>query len=260
MMLPALASDRTTSIQWQYGDCVKTELQKVNWASPWADLKFKFLFVQDGGLLQEIRCCITLHFIRKHGSRNCHDSDYGIKHKAQKIYQSAILLPVLMSMVICFIMYMRFWVQKMVCQQRILPLFHWPDSVVPETKYWPWSDYRELLEGRRDTDAWLYHLIVSILPSWGCKTGRCKQMAEITKITLPSLVPTIITLLLSASEEFSIRFIVLSGADEPVFCSRPDKRCHIDTFIPCLIRAASKNIMSSAAACILNFPDRPSQS
>ena len=121
--------------------------------------------------------------------------------KLKKIYQSAILLPFLMSMVILsYIVYALLSAENGLVNNSILPLFHIdPIQWYQKPKYWPailiiancWKGvgYGCLI---------YIASLIGIDPSFyeAARLDGASKWQEITKITLPSLVPTIITLLL----------------------------------------------------------------
>ena len=184
----------------------KLNFAKGIWASPWAGLKnFKFLFAsKDAWIITRNTLLYNIAFILV-------NMVVGIaiailiteirNTKLKKIYQSAILLPFLMSMVILsYIVYALLSAENGLVNNSILPLFH-IDSIqwYQEPKYWPviliiancWKGvgYGCLI---------YIASLIGIDPSFyeAARLDGASKWQEITKITLPSLVPTIITLLL----------------------------------------------------------------
>ena len=184
----------------------KLNFAKGIWASPWAGLKnFKFLFAsKDAWIITRNTLLYNVAFILV-------NMVVGIaiailiteirNTKLKKIYQSAILLPFLMSMVILsYIVYALLSAENGLVNNSILPLFH-IDSIqwYQEPKYWPviliiancWKGvgYGCLI---------YIASLIGIDPSFyeAARLDGASKWQEITKITLPSLVPTIITLLL----------------------------------------------------------------
>ena len=157
----------------------KLNFSKGILASPWAGLdNFKFLFSsKDAWIITRNTLLYNIAFILV-------NMVVGIaiailicevkNTKMKKIYQSAILLPFLMSMVILsYIVYALLSAENGLVNNTILPLLHIdPIQWYQKPKYWP-----------------------AILIIANCWKGATKWQ-EITKITLPCLVPTIITLLL----------------------------------------------------------------
>ena len=176
------------------------------WASPWAGLKnFKFLFAsKDAWIITRNTLLYNVAFILV-------NMVVGIaiailiteirNTKLKKIYQSAILLPFLMSMVILsYIVYALLSAENGLVNNSILPLFHIdPIQWYQKPKYWPavliiancWKGvgYGCLI---------YIASLIGIDPSFyeAARLDGASKWQEITKITLPSLVPTIITLLL----------------------------------------------------------------
>ena len=184
----------------------KLNFAKGIWASPWAGLKnFKFLFAsKDAWIITRNTLLYNVAFILV-------NMVVGIaiailitevrNTKLKKVYQSAILLPFLMSMVILsYIVYALLSAENGLVNNSILPLFH-IDSIqwYQEPKYWPviliiancWKGvgYGCLI---------YIASLIGIDPSFyeAARLDGASKWQEITKITLPSLVPTIITLLL----------------------------------------------------------------
>ena len=121
--------------------------------------------------------------------------------KLKKIYQSAILLPFLMSMVILsYIVYALLSAENGLVNNTILPLLHInPIQWYQNPKYWPviliiancWKGvgYGCLI---------YIASLIGIDPTYyeAARLDGATKWQEITQITLPCLVPTIITLLL----------------------------------------------------------------
>ena len=184
----------------------KLNCAKGIWASPWAGLKnFKFLFAsKDAWIITRNTLLYNIAFILV-------NMVVGIaiailiteirNTKLKKIYQSAILLPFLMSMVILsYIVYALLSAENGLVNNSILPLFHIdPIQWYQKPKYWPailiiancWKGvgYGCLI---------YIASLIGIDPSFyeAARLDGASKWQEITKITLPSLVPTIITLLL----------------------------------------------------------------
>lgn len=209
MMLPALLYLLINNYIPMAGMVIafkKLNFAKGIWASPWAGLKnFKFLFAsKDAWIITRNTLLYNVAFILV-------NMVVGIaiailitevrNTKLKKIYQSAILLPFLMSMVILsYIVYALLSAENGLVNNSILPLFHIdPIQWYQKPKYWPavliiancWKGvgYGCLI---------YIASLIGIDPSF-YETARldgASKWQEITKITLPSLVPTIITLLL----------------------------------------------------------------
>ena len=184
----------------------KLNFAKGIWASPWAGLKnFKFLFAsRDAWVITRNTLLYNVAFILV-------NMVIGIaiailitevrNTKLKKVYQSAILLPFLMSMVILsYIVYALLSAENGLVNNSILPLFHIdPIQWYQKPKYWPailiiancWKGvgYGCLI---------YIASLIGIDPSFyeAARLDGASKWQEITKITLPSLVPTIITLLL----------------------------------------------------------------
>ena len=209
MMLPALLYLLINNYIPMAGMVIafkKLNFAKGIWASPWAGLKnFKFLFAsKDAWIITRNTLLYNVAFILV-------NMVIGIaiailitevrNTKLKKIYQSAILLPFLMSMVILsYIVYALLSAENGLVNNSILPLFHMdPIQWYQKPKYWPailiiancWKGvgYGCLI---------YIASLIGIDPSFyeAARLDGASKWQEITKITLPSLVPTIITLLL----------------------------------------------------------------
>lgn len=209
MMLPALLYLLINNYIPMAGMVIafkKLNFAKGIWASPWAGLKnFKFLFAsKDAWVITRNTLLYNVAFIFV-------NMVIGIaiailitevkNTKIKKIYQSAILLPFLMSMVILsYIVYALLSAENGLVNNSILPLFHIdPIQWYQKPKYWPailiiancWKGvgYGCLI---------YIAALIGIDPSFyeAARLDGASKWQENTKITLPSLVPTIITLLL----------------------------------------------------------------
>ena len=209
MMLPALLYLLINNYIPMAGMVIafkKLNFAKGIWASPWAGLKnFKFLFAsKDAWIITRNTLLYNIAFILV-------NMVVGIaiailiteirNTKLKKIYQCAILLPFLMSMVILsYIVYALLSAENGLVNNSILPLFHIdPIQWYQKPKYWPavliiancWKGvgYGCLI---------YIASLIGIDPSFyeAARLDGASKWQEITKITLPSLVPTIITLLL----------------------------------------------------------------
>ena len=208
MMLPALLYLLINNYIPMAGMVIafkKLNFAKGIWASPWAGLKnFKFLFAsKDAWIITRNTLLYNIAFILV-------NMVVGIaiailitevrNTKLKKIYQSAILLPFLMSMVILsYIVYALLSAENGLVNNSILPLFHIDRFSGTRNRILAGDpDYRELLEGRRIRMPDLHRILIGIDPSFyeAARLDGASKWQEITKITLPSLVPTIITLLL----------------------------------------------------------------
>ena len=209
MMLPALLYLLINNYIPMAGMVIafkKLNFAKGIWASPWAGLKnFKFLFAsKDAWIITRNTLLYNVAFILV-------NMVVGIaiailitevrNTKLKKIYQSAILLPFLMSMVILsYIVFALLSAENGLVNNSILPLFRIdPIQWYQKPKYWPailiiancWKGvgYGCLI---------YIASLIGIDPSFyeAARLDGASKWQEITKITLPSLVPTIITLLL----------------------------------------------------------------
>ena len=209
MMLPALLYLLINNYIPMAGMVIafkKLNFAKGIWASPWAGLKnFKFLFAsRDAWVITRNTLLYNIAFILVNMVVGIAIAILitEVKNiKLKKLYQSAILLPFLMSMVILsYIVYALLSAENGLVNNSILPLFHIdPIQWYQKPKYWPailiiancWKGvgYGCLI---------YIASLIGIDPSFyeAARLDGASKWQEITKITLPSLVPTIITLLL----------------------------------------------------------------
>ena len=209
MMLPALLYLLINNYIPMAGMVIafkKLNFAKGIWASPWAGLKnFKFLFSsKDAWIITRNTLLYNVAFILVNMVIGIAIAILitEVKNiKLKKLYQSAILLPFLMSMVILsYIVYALLSAENGLVNNSILPLFHMdPIQWYQKPKYWPailiiancWKGvgYGCLI---------YIASLIGIDPSFyeAARLDGASKWQEITKITLPSLVPTIITLLL----------------------------------------------------------------
>ena len=209
MMLPALLYLLINNYIPMAGMVIafkKLNFAKGIWASPWAGLKnFKFLFAsKDAWIITRNTLLYNVAFILVNMVIGIAIAILitEVKNiKLKKLYQSAILLPFLMSMVILsYIVYALLSAENGLVNNSILPLFHMdPIQWYQKPKYWPailiiancWKGvgYGCLI---------YIASLIGIDPSFyeAARLDGASKWQEITKITLPSLVPTIITLLL----------------------------------------------------------------
>ena len=209
MMLPALLYLLINNYIPMAGMVIafkKLNFAKGIWASPWAGIKnFKFLFAsKDAWIITRNTLLYNVAFILVNMVIGIAIAILitEVKNiKLKKLYQSAILLPFLMSMVILsYIVYALLSAENGLVNNSILPLFHMdPIQWYQKPKYWPailiiancWKGvgYGCLI---------YIASLIGIDPSFyeAARLDGASKWQEITKITLPSLVPTIITLLL----------------------------------------------------------------
>lgn len=209
MMLPALLYLLINNYIPMAGMVIafkKLNFAKGIWASPWAGFKnFKFLFAsRDAWVITRNTLLYNVAFILVNMVIGIAIAILitEVKNiKLKKLYQSAILLPFLMSMVILsYIVYALLSAENGLVNNSILPLFHMdPIQWYQKPKYWPailiiancWKGvgYGCLI---------YIASLIGIDPSFyeAARLDGASKWQEITKITLPSLVPTIITLLL----------------------------------------------------------------
>ena len=209
MMLPALLYLLINNYIPMAGMVIafkKLNFAKGIWASPWAGLKnFKFLFAsKDAWIITRNTLLYNVAFILVNMVVGIAIAILitEVKNiKLKKLYQSAILLPFLMSMVILsYIVYALLSAENGLVNNSILPLFHMdPIQWYQKPKYWP-----AILIIANCWKGVGYGCLIYIASRIGidpsfyeaARLDGASKWQEITKITLPSLVPTIITLLL----------------------------------------------------------------
>ncbi len=176
------------------------------WGSPWAGLKnFEFLFASSDAMV------ITRNTILYNVAFIILNTIVGIafaificdalSKKLQKVYQSAILFPYLMSAVILgYIVYAFLSQSNGIVNLSILPaLGKEPISWYQEPKYWPFIlVFVNLWKGVGYGTLIYISTINGIDPTLyeAARLDGAKKMQQIRYITMPFLVPTIITLTL----------------------------------------------------------------
>lgn len=184
----------------------KLNFAKGIFASPWAGLdNFKFLFSsRDAWIITRNTLLYNVAFIVV-------NMVVGIaiailiceirSTKLKKLYQSAILLPFLMSMVILsYIVYALLSSENGLVNNSILAALNM-DSVqwYQQPKYWPFILVIANCWKGVGYGCLIYIAsLIGIDPSYyeAARLDGASKWQEITKITLPCLVPTIVTLLL----------------------------------------------------------------
>ena len=184
----------------------KLNFAKGIFASDWVGLEnFKFLFAsKDAWLITRNTLLYNVAFIIV-------NMVVGIaiailicevrSKKMKKLYQSAILLPFLMSMVILsYIVYALLSSENGLVNNSILASLHIdPIQWYQEPKYWPFIlIFANCWKGVGYGCLIYIASLIGIDPSYyeAARLDGANKWQEITKITLPCLVPTIITLLL----------------------------------------------------------------
>lgn len=184
----------------------KLNFSKGIFASPWAGLdNFKFLFDSpDAWIITRNTLLYNVAFILV-------NMVVGIaiailicevrSTKLKKLYQSAILLPFLMSMVILsYIVYALLSSENGLINNTLLPALGIPAiQWYQQPKYWPFILVIANCWKGVGYGCLIYIAsLVGIDPSFyeAARLDGASKWQEITKITLPCLVPTIITLLL----------------------------------------------------------------
>ncbi|MCI5508902.1 MAG: ABC transporter permease subunit [Eubacterium sp.] len=184
----------------------KLNFAKGIFASDWVGLEnFKFLFAsKDAWLITRNTLLYNVAFIIV-------NMVVGIaiailicevrSKKMKKLYQSAILLPFLMSMVILsYIVYALLSSENGLVNNSILAALHIdPIQWYQEPKYWPFIlIFANCWKGVGYGCLIYIASLIGIDPSYyeAARLDGASKWQEITRITLPCLVPTIITLLL----------------------------------------------------------------
>ena len=184
----------------------KLNFAKGIFASDWVGLEnFKFLFAsKDAWLITRNTLLYNVAFIIV-------NMVVGIaiailicevrSKKMKKLYQSAILLPFLMSMVILsYIVYALLSSENGLVNNSILASLHIdPIQWYQEQKYWPFIlIFANCWKGVGYGCLIYIASLIGIDPSYyeAARLDGASKWQEITQITLPCLVPTIITLLL----------------------------------------------------------------
>ena len=209
MMLPALLYLLINNYIPMAGMVIafkKLNFAKGIWASPWAGLKnFKFLFAsKDAWIITRNTLLYNVAFILV-------NMVVGIaiailitevrNTKLKKIYQSAILLPFLMSMVILsYIVYALLSAENGLVNNSILPLFHIdPIQWYQKPKYWPAILIIANCWKGVGYGCLIYISSISgIDPSFyeAAELDGASKWKQIRYITLPSIMPSVITLTL----------------------------------------------------------------
>ena len=184
----------------------KLNFSKGIWNSPWVGLEnFEFLFSsKDAWIITRNTLLYTLAFIVV-------NMVVGIaiailicevrSKKMKKVYQSVILLPFLMSMVILsYIVYAMLSSENGLINNSILPMLNMePIQWYQDPKYWPFIlIFANCWKGVGYGCLIYIATLIGIDPAYyeAARLDGASKWQEITRITLPCLVPTIITLLL----------------------------------------------------------------
>lgn len=184
----------------------KLDFSKGILKSPWARLdNFKFLFSsKDAWIITRNTLLYNIAFIIVNmvvGIAIAILINEVNNKRLKKLYQSAILLPFLMSMVILsYIVYALLSAENGLINNTILPLLHKkPIQWYQKPKYWPVIlTIANCWKGVGYGCLIYIASLIGIDPTYyeAARLDGATKWQEITKITLPSLVPTIITLLL----------------------------------------------------------------
>ena len=184
----------------------KLDFSKGIWKSPWVGLEnFEFLFSsKDAWIITRNTLLYNLAFIVV-------NMVVGIaiailicevrSKKMKKVYQSVILLPFLMSMVILsYIVYAMLSSENGLINNTILPMLNMePVQWYQDPKYWPFIlIFANCWKGVGYGCLIYIATLIGIDPAYyeAARLDGASKWQEITRITLPCLVPTIITLLL----------------------------------------------------------------
>lgn len=184
----------------------KLNFAKGIWASPWAGLEnFKFLFAsRDAWIITRNTLLYNVAFIVVNMVVGIAIAIMICKvrnKKLKKMYQSVILLPFLMSMVILsYIVYALLSSENGLINNSVLPLLGMePVSWYQKPAYWPFIlIFANCWKGVGYGCLIYIATLIGIDPTYyeAARLDGASKWQEITKITLPCLVPTIITLLL----------------------------------------------------------------
>ena len=184
----------------------KLDFSKGIWNSPWVGLEnFEFLFSsKDAWIITRNTLLYNLAFIVV-------NMVVGIaiailicevrSKKMKKVYQSVILLPFLMSMVILsYIVYAMLSSENGLINNTVLPMLNMePIQWYQDPKYWPFIlIFANCWKGVGYGCLIYIATLIGIDPAYyeAARLDGASKWQEITRITLPCLVPTIITLLL----------------------------------------------------------------
>ena len=184
----------------------KLNFSKGIWNSPWVGLEnFEFLFSsKDAWIITRNTLLYNLAFIVV-------NMVVGIaiailicevrSKKMKKVYQSVILLPFLMSMVILsYIVYAMLSSENGLINNTVLPMLNMePIQWYQDPKYWPFIlIFANCWKGVGYGCLIYIATLIGIDPAYyeAARLDGASKWQEITRITLPCLVPTIITLLL----------------------------------------------------------------
>ena len=184
----------------------KLDFSKGIWKSPWVGLEnFEFLFSsKDAWIITRNTLLYNLAFIVV-------NMVVGIaiailicevrSKKMKKVYQSVILLPFLMSMVILsYIVYAMLSSENGLINNTVLPMLNMePIQWYQDPKYWPFIlIFANCWKGVGYGCLIYIATLIGIDPAYyeAARLDGASKWQEITRITLPCLVPTIITLLL----------------------------------------------------------------
>ena len=184
----------------------KLDFSKGIWKSPWVGLEnFEFLFSsKDAWIITRNTLLYNLAFIVV-------NMVVGIaiailicevrSKKMKKLYQSVILLPFLMSMVILsYIVYAMLSSENGLINNTVLPMLNMePIQWYQDPKYWPFIlIFSNCWKGVGYGCLIYIATLIGIDPAYyeAARLDGASKWQEITRITLPCLVPTIITLLL----------------------------------------------------------------
>ena len=180
--------------------------RKGNWGSPWAGLKnFEFLFASpDAWVITRNTLLYNIVFIILNTVIGIAFAIFicdALSKRMKKVYQSAILFPYLMSAVILgYIVYAFFSQQTGIVNNSILPALGMDEiSWYQKPQYWPYIlVFANTWKGVGYGTLIYVSSINGIDPSLyeAARLDGARKWQQIRYITLPFLVPTIITLTL----------------------------------------------------------------